>query len=96
MKSLNDARVNGFNVLVVKLRELLEEMANEQGKVFRSFAQWGNLKRHHIETEVQIFSKLLVLHERGQMLVGGGDDPHVDGDLFVGAHGTNFGILEHA
>ncbi len=52
-------------------------MAGQRGDVFDALAQCWQWDREHIQAVVEVFAKLLVRHRFQQVLVGGGDHPHV-------------------
>src|SRR5262249_15473162 len=49
-----------------------------------------------VEPVVQIFSEALILHELGEVLVGGGDDAHVYADGAGAAHALELAFLQDA
>ena len=53
------------------------------------------MEAEHIQPVEQIFTEKLLSHQLFQVPVGGGDDPHVDGDDLGAAQPDNIFFLEH-
>ena len=52
-------------------------MVGQQRNVFAPFGQWRNGQRHHVETVVQILTKLARRHAGLEIAVRSGNQPHV-------------------
>lgn len=50
----------------------------------------------HVQAVEQIFTEFPLLHALFQVLVGGGDDPHIDLHRRVTAHAIKLAIRQHA
>ncbi len=70
-------------------------MADQVGDILGALAQRRQAKRHHIEPKIQILAEQALLDQDAQILVGGGDDPHVGFDRGAAAHSRIFALLEH-
>ena len=64
--------------------EVIEEKIDQQTDVLAPLAQRRNHQLEHAESIIQIFAELLLADVVLQVLVRGGDDPHVDADFLGG------------
>src|ERR1700722_17554738 len=71
-------------------------MVDQQGNVFAALAQRRHADRNHVQPVVKIFAKLVFGNGLIQIAVGGGDHPHIDGNLAGAAHRTHGPFLQHA
>ena len=71
-------------------------MVGEQRDVFAALAQGGHADGNHAQPVVEVFAERAVGDLFVEIAVGGGNDPHVDGDLAGAAHRTHGALLQHA
>ena len=71
-------------------------MARQNRNVVLTIAQRRNRDRKHRQPEVQILAELLRRHARPQLLVGRGDDAHVDVQRLRAADALEPPLLERA
>jgi hypothetical protein len=71
-----------------------EEALGEQEDVRLALAQRRQLEREQGEPVVEVLAEATRPHRLGQVLVGGGDDPHVDGLGPGAAEATDDAVLE--
>ncbi|MNM75975.1 hypothetical protein D3C81_877780 [compost metagenome] len=76
--------------------EFLQEVLGQQRDVLLPRAQWRDLHREHVEAVEQVGAEAPGLHRLGQVLVGGGDHPHVDLARAVAADPLQLAFLQHA
>ena len=75
---------------------LAQKMIRQQRNVFRSLGQCGDLQIDHVQTVVEIFTKLVAGHHLRQIPVRGGNNTHINVDVAVTAQRANFPLLQHA
>ena len=73
-----------------------EEMPDQVRQILDAFAQRRQPQRHDVEAEEQILAEQPLLDQDAQVLVGGGDDPHVGLDRGAAADRGVFALLQHA
>src|SRR5262245_63513149 len=59
---------------------LLEEVPHEQRDVLAALAQRGHLDRDHVQAVEEVLAEAPLADRELEVLVGGGDDAHVDRD----------------
>src|SRR4029079_8457185 len=57
---------------------LLQEVGGKKGDVALAVPQGRQLERHAVQSKVQVLAKASARRGLLQVLVGGGDDPHVE------------------
>ena len=76
--------------------ELLEEALDQQRNVLGPLAQRRHDDGHDLQPVKQVLAELARRHRLLQLLVGGGDDAHVDADQFGAADHAERAVLQHA
>ena len=71
-------------------------MAHQRRQITRSVAQRRQLNRDHVQAEEQVFAKAAVGHRAGQILVGGGENAHIDLDRLATAHAFDLARFDGA
>ena len=66
-------------------RKHFKKVLCEQRDVLLSIAQRRNFHIDDIEPVIQVFAKFALARQLRQVLVGGTDDPHIDGYLLAPA-----------
>src|SRR5262249_54685111 len=77
-----------------KLRVATHEVPSEEGNLFRSLAQGRHDDLDHVQPIVEVVAEASGRHGLLQVLVGGGQDPHVDLDGGAPSHAGELAILE--
>ncbi|MNT13414.1 hypothetical protein D3C72_1483840 [compost metagenome] len=70
-------------------------MAGEGGDILAAVGQPWNVDANHVQAVEQVLAELAGLYQRLQVLVGGGDDAHIDLDRHVAAHAIELAIGQH-
>ncbi len=70
-------------------------MIRQQWNVFAALAQVGHADGNHTEAIVEILAELIFGYRLIQIAVGGGDNPHIDGNLTGAADRANRALLQH-
>ena len=73
-----------------------EEMAHQIADILEPFAQGRQPDRHHVEPVEQILAEQALMDQLPEILVGGGDDPHIGADRHPAADGRVFTFLQDA
>ena len=76
--------------------EALQKCASSIGNVFATVAQRRQLQVDDVEAVIEIFAEAAFPDQREQIDVGGGDDAHVDLELFGAAEAHELALLNHA
>ncbi len=79
-----------------QLRIFEHEVPGQQGNVLAPLGQGRQPQGDDIQPVVQVEVEASGLGLHGQILVGGGDDPHVHGHVHGAAHAQKFAFLQHA
>ncbi len=82
--------------LRVLRRVALQEVLGEQRNVLAPRGQRGDAHLDHVEAVVEVLAEAALLHLALQVLVGGGDEPHVDLDGLGAAEPLDLALLQHA
>ncbi len=77
-------------------RQALDDAAGDQRDVLGAFAQGRGLQAKNIQPVVQVLSETPAPDRVAQILMGGGDDPDVDGDGLGAAETKYLALLQHA
>jgi hypothetical protein len=64
--------------LALALGAFPNEVSDQQGKILYSFSQWWEVDGKHIQPVVEIRAECAFLDHTPEILVGGGDDAHVE------------------
>ena len=64
----------------VARREFFEEVLDQKRNVLNPFPQWRNIKGNHVQPIEEIFAKVAARALFFEILVCGGDYPHIDRD----------------
>ena len=91
---LKARRCDGPDALLRPPARLLEEVLGEERDVLGALAQCGNADRHDGQAIEEIAPEGPALDLGLQVLVGGGDEPHVDVHGAVGADGCHLLLLD--
>src|SRR5579862_5349728 len=73
-------RRNLLDLFVHLTRILPSKVPSKYWNVLRMIAQRRRRDREHLEAVVEVASKELVTHHLGQVAVGGGDEPDINGN----------------
>src|SRR5438093_211386 len=73
-----------------------EEVTREERDVFATLAQARQAQPDHVQAMVEILAEAAIAHALLEVLVRGGDHPHVDLPLLVAADAIEGAIREHA
>ena len=71
-------------------------MARQQGDILAPLAQRRQAQADDIEAMEQVFAEQSLAHPLFQILVGGGDHPHVDLDRRMPADAVELAVRQHA
>src|SRR5712664_556683 len=82
--------------LVVFLAIALEEVSEQRGHVFATVAQRRQPEVDDVQAMIQIFAEAPFAYEHQQFHVGGGDDAHINLNLFRAAQAHEFALLNNA
>ena len=85
-----------FHPQPLLLRMQLHEMPDEQRDIVQSLAKRRHDDRHDVQAVVEVFAKVPLLDLRHKILVGGGQDTHVDLHQLGPADPRELLLLEHA
>src|SRR5262249_25235137 len=77
-----------------KLRVATYEVPSEEGNLFRSLAQGRHDDLDHVQPIVEVVAKAAGRHGLFQVLVGGGQDPHIDLDGGAASQAGELAVLE--
>ena len=72
------------------------EVVNEGGEVLHAIPERRQRQRNHVEAKVEILAEHAFAHRAREILVGGGDDPHVDADRLGAAQSLDLFGLDRA
>jgi hypothetical protein len=89
-------RRNGDVAFAQGLEKLVEKHPDEQENVVAPVAQRRYDHAQHVEPVVEVAAEGVVFHGLGQILVGGGDDAHVDALGLLAAQARDLAFLEQA
>src|SRR5262249_13574968 len=78
LHSLHDLIRDRLDLLPLLLGELLNEVAGEQWNILAPLAQRRQRHRKDVQPVIEISAELPFLNHASQVLVGGGNDPHID------------------
>jgi hypothetical protein len=78
------------------LRAFLQEMLGQQRNVVAPLAQRRQAQADHVEAVEQVFAEQALLDPAFQVLVGGGDHPHIGLDRLVAADAVEVAVGQHA
>jgi len=84
------------HVLAVSRRELLDEVVGQQRNVGAPLAQRGHEDLEHVQPVIEVLAEAARLHGQLEVLVGGGDHPHVDLHGLDSAQSLELALLQHA
>ncbi len=87
---------DGFDAAAGVGRQLVNEMAGQEGNVLLARAQGRDVDGHDVEAVVEVFAEGALLEGGAQVLVGGGDDADVDVAGDVAAEAFEFALLQDA
>src|SRR3970282_272161 len=73
--------VESPNALLEQGVELLDKQLAEEMHIPAPLSQGGDLPRHHLQSVVEVLSKGAGLHQFLQLLIGRGDDAHIDRNI---------------
>lgn len=73
---------NAADRLVVLLAEFLQKMETEERDVIPALPQGGQVDRIHVQAIKQVFAEIAFFDLFEKVLVDGGDDAHVDLQVF--------------
>ena len=76
--------------------EFRQEKVGQRGNVLRVFAQRGDVKGNHVQAVEEVFAEVSLLNFVFQVLVGGGNDANIDGEVVAGAHRREALLLDDA
>ena len=71
----------------------IEEKIDQQRDIGAPFSKWGQVDWNHFEAIVEILAKQASLDLHLQVLVGGGDNAHIDPERLVRPDRSDFLIL---
>jgi hypothetical protein len=71
----------------------VEQVLNQQGNVFLDLPQGGHLDGDHRQPVEKVSAKAALLHHRGQVLMGGSNDPNLHRHRLVGTGRDDLSIL---
>jgi hypothetical protein len=71
-------------------------MLHEQRDVFSPVSKRGNFERYHREPVIKILAEATGLDLFMQSLVGGRQNPHVNGNILVVSHASHGPLLKDA
>ena len=72
------------------------EVLGQRQYVFLPFAQRRYAQVEHVEPVEQILPELAALHQSGQVLLGGANDPNIDLYFLLVAEAAEHAVLQHA
>ena len=75
-------------------RKAFEKSAYQEWYILSTFSQGRNPQIKNVEPEEKIAAELALADRLLQIEIGGGHDPHVDGNLFCAPYGTNLFFLK--
>ena len=87
-------RGDALHVLAVLQRELLQEVVGEQQDVGLALAQRRHEDREHVQAIVEILAEIAGGDGLFEVLVGGGDEPHVRRDRLGAAQPLELALLQ--
>ncbi|MDT4824412.1 hypothetical protein FQZ97_576590 [compost metagenome] len=73
-----------------------DELVDQQRNVFHTLAQRRHLDGEYVEAVIEVFAEAAGLDHLLEVLVGGGDDAHIDVLRLVAAHALEGALLQHA
>src|SRR5580700_7351676 len=92
----NHFRRQRLDGLFHRLTEPFEEMPCQEGYIFPTLPQGGELDGNNTQPVVQVFAEASFGNLFFKFLVGGGDNADIYVDFFGAADGPNFAFLEDA
>ena len=72
-----------------------KEMPGQGGNILATFRQSGDMNADHVQPVEQVLAELAGLHQRFQILMGSGNDAHIDLDRRVAADPVELAIGQH-
>jgi hypothetical protein len=69
-------------------------MLNEHGDILLALAERGKFQGEPIDAEEEVLPEFSLLHQLGQVPVGGGDEAHNHINRLAGAEGTDLTLLK--
>ena len=73
----------------------LHQRFGQRQEVGTPVPQWRNGQPEQIESMLQIRTEPALGDQLSEILVGGGDDPHIDSDVFRAANATDAVVFQH-
>src|SRR5438477_5647008 len=87
---------DGGDALAIELAELLEEVRGEEDEVIATGREPRQLDRHDGESIVQVFAEFSFGNHLLQVVIAGGDQPHVDPTRLPTTNTLDFPFLNRA
>ena len=84
-----------LELFIETFAEDAEKIVRQDQGILTPLAQWGGFNTQHIQAVIEIFPELLLLNRQLQILVGGGDDSQIDGDITGAAQPAERLMLQH-
>ncbi len=72
-----------------------DKMLNNQGDVIPAKTQGRAGHGKYIDPEEKVFSEFFLFNEAFKIFVGGGNDPHINGDRFVFPHPLDHSLFQY-
>src|SRR5882757_6731055 len=86
---------NVFDILVELAAESLHEIANQQGEIFGTLAERGNLNGENIQAVIEVAAKGALGNAFRKILIRGGDHADVHALRAIAAEPFEFLLLQH-
>ena len=85
--------VDGFDFPALLGANLLDKVIDQQRDIFFSILEIRDVNRYDIEAVLEVLAEVAFLDLLLQILIGSGDDAHVDFDSLVAADTSNLVLL---
>jgi hypothetical protein len=92
---LAGAVIESFRGQAVVRARAVEEVVGEEDDVVTALPEWRKRERHDRQPVIEVLAKTTLADRCAEVLVGGGDDPHVGGLAPRGPQATHRLVLEH-
>jgi energy-coupling factor transporter ATP-binding protein EcfA2 len=87
--------LGGLDVLAVLCGETSNKVPFQQGQVFFPIRKTRRFNLHHRETVIEIFAETLVSYGGAEVVIRGGDHPHIDLSSTQRSYSLHLLVLKH-
>jgi hypothetical protein len=93
-KVLNQGRIDASDARI-DMAVPSGKFQNQRSQIMRVLAQRRQVELHDIQTMIEIGAEAVLLYQRQQRAVTGGENPHIHMHLPIGSNSTNYAALQN-